>query len=295
MTRKMIEAARDCISKIKDLTPPESQIKEMFSLLSEIDRLSEICNHEGPSGLQLEADGLPEDTPYEIIFKESIQLWLNGSGIDEASDHAADRYFKINPSGYDAAIYFAAVFGVRCILKDLCSYSFIDETLQYLLPEGWRWVEEDEKENDAHKDDKDWFPILHSHRREFIGDFKDEIYHRFDDVKICDLLPEKDPDSVETGKRIAAALPNYADGALQLIMKELTYPELEKALYVLPEEAEDRVVANINYWSISIIKGDCILNRNTVDPLDIRAAVSKFEEAINAYEGDKKLEAGYEN
>ena len=294
MTRKMLEATRDCIFKIKDLTPPEEQIKEMFSLLSEIDRLSEICNHEGPSGLRLEADDLPESTPYEKAFKESILMWLNGASIDEASDHAADRYFEMNPSGYDAAICYAAVFGVRSILKDQHSYGFIDETLQYLLPDGWRWREEDEKADKAHKDDKDWFPLLHSHRKEFIGDHKDEIYHRYDDVKICDLLPKKDPDSVKIGKRIAAALPDYADGALQLIMKELTYPEIEKALYVLPEEAGDRIVANINEWSISIIKGDCILNKDTVDPVDIQAAVAGFEEAVKAYNGDKTLEAEYE-
>ncbi len=296
MTRKTFEAARDCASKINGLTPTEEKIHEMFSFLSMIDRLAEICEWEGPSGLLLEADSLPANTPYEKTFKESVYMWLNGSDIAEASDHAAERYFADNPVGYDAAIYFASVFSVGNILNGELSYSFIDQALQYLLPDGWRWREEDEKEAEAHKDDKDWFPLLHSHRKTFIGEprLDDKIQHRFDDVRVCDLLTSKDPLSEEIGRRIADRLPDYADGALQLILKELTYPELEKALYVLPEEAEDRIISNINSRWIPIIKGDCILNKDTVNSIDIRKAVTKLENALNDYTGDPALEAGYE-
>ncbi|MCR5735760.1 MAG: hypothetical protein K6G22_14225 [Lachnospiraceae bacterium] len=35
MTKKTLKAACDCISKIKDQTPTEAQIKEMLSFLSE--------------------------------------------------------------------------------------------------------------------------------------------------------------------------------------------------------------------------------------------------------------------
>ncbi len=297
MTRKTFEAARDCASKIKGLTPTEEKIKEMFSFLSMIDRLAEICEWEGPSGLRLEADDLPENTSYKKAFKESIYMWLNGSGAAEASDHAAERYFSDNPAGYDAAIYFAAVFSVSNILNGELAYGFIDQALQYLLPDGWRWSEEDDKEAEAHKDDKEWFPLLHSHRKAFIGDHghDDEIQHRLDDIRICYLLTSKDPLSEDTGRRIADRLPDYADGALQLILKELTYTDLEKALYVLPEEAEGRIISNINSRWIPTIKGDCILNKDTVSSIDIRVAVSKLEDAFNAYQGSLDLEAAYED
>ena len=91
MTRKTFEAARDCASRIKDVTPPESKIKEMFSFLSMLDRLGEICEWEGPGGLRLEAENLHVNAAYEKTFKESIYIWLNGAGIDEAAHHAAAR------------------------------------------------------------------------------------------------------------------------------------------------------------------------------------------------------------
>lgn len=295
MTRKIFEAERDCISKIKDLAPMEAKIKEMFSFLSVVDRLCEICNWEGPSGLKLEAGNLPEATAYEKTFKESIYMWLNGADIDKASDYAADRYFEENPAGYDAAIYFAAVFSVANVLNGELAYGFIDQALQYLLPVGWRWREEDEKESEAHKDDKDWIPLLHSHRKTFLGDPKEEVQHRFDNIKVCSLISTKDQSAEAIGKRIADRLPDYKDGALQLILKELTYPDLEKALYMLPEEAEDRIISNLDSHWIPIIKGDCILNKDSVSSIDIRVALKKLEEAINAYDGDFDLEAEYEN
>ncbi len=295
MTRKTFEAARDCTYKIKGMTPTESQIKEMFSFISVMDRLSEICEWEGPSRIKIEADILPGDTAYEKAFKEGVYRWLDGAGIDEASDHVADKYFEENPAGYDAAIFFAAVFGVGNILKGKHSFGYIDHALQYLLPDGWRWHEEDEKEAEAHEDDEDWYSFGHSHREAFIGDPEEEIRHRFDDIKICNLIADKDPVSKEIGKKIAERLPEYKDGALQLIMKELTYSDLEKALYVLTEEAEDTIMSNIGSCSIPIIKGDCILYKDMVSSSDIRVAVEKFEEAINAYDGDIALEAGYED
>ncbi len=297
MTRKTFEAARDCASRIKDVTPPESKIKEMFSFLSMLDRLGEICEWEGPGGQRLEAENLPVNTAYEKTFKESIYMWLNGASVDEAADHAAARYFVDRPTGYDAAIYFAAVFSIIGILKGELPYSFIDMALQYLLPDGWRWREEDEKEQEAHKDDDDRHLLLHSHRKDFIGDHShnDEIHHRLDDVRICNLLSEKDPVSEESGRRIAKKLPHYGNGALQLILKELTYHDLEKALYVLPEEAEDRIISNIGLHWIPVIKGDCILNKDSVSTTDIRVSISKLEEAINTYNGDFSLEAEYED
>lgn len=293
MTRKTFEAARDCISRIKCLMPTENEVKEMFSFLSMIDRLSAICNWEGPTRIRMEAGNLPGDNAYEKAFKEGIYMWLEGSGIDEASDHVADRYFEENPVGYDAAIFFAAVFGIGKVLKGEASYVYIDKALQYLLPDGWRWFEEDDRESEDHKDDKDWVPLIHSHRAAFFGDQEEDIRHRFDDIMICDLITEKDQASVEIGRRIADRLPEYKDGALQLIMKELTYMDLEKALYVLPEDAENRIMSNLSSYCIPIIKGDCILFKDTVSSTDIRDAVGKFEDAINAYEGDFALEAGY--
>lgn len=295
MTRKTFEAARDCTAKIKNLTPTEAQIKEMFTFLSSTDRLAEICQWEGISGLTLEAGNLPETTSYEKAFKESIYMYLEGAGIIEASDHIADKYFIENPAGYDAAIFFAAVYSVSCLLKGELAYSFIDKALQYLLPDGWQWNEEDKKEADAHKDDKSWYSLLHSHRKAFIGEHREESQHRFDEIKICNLITEKDPVSEKIGKRIGEMLSNYKDGALQFIMKKLTYPDIEKALYVLPKETEDRIISNLSPFSITIIKGDCILNKDTISPIDIRNAVKRFEEEINAYDGDRDLEAGYAN
>ncbi len=292
MTRKTFETAHDCAVKIKVLKPAEEKIKEMFSFLSKMDRLSEICR-EGPSGLKLEADSLPENTAYEKAFKESISMWINGSGIDEASDHAADRYFEEKPTGYDAAIFFAAVFSVGSILSGETAYGFIDRALQQLLPDGWRWFEEDEKESEAHKDDKDWSQYMHSHRKEFLGDHYEEVKHRFDDIRICDLLIVNDETAINTGRRIADRLPEYKDGALQKILKELTYPELEKALYVLPEKAGDRIISNLSSFCVPIIKGHCILKKDSVDPGDIRKAVLRLEEAINSFRGDPALEADY--
>ncbi len=295
MTRKTFDAARDCTAKINGLTPTVGKINEMFAFLSKVDRLTEICNWEGPAGIKLEADGLPEDTAYERAFKESIYMWLDGAGIDEASDHAADKYFEANPSGYDAAIFFATVFSVGNILTGELAYGFIDKALQFLLPDGWRWREEDDKESAAHEDDDDWFPLAHSHRKTFLGDPQEEIQHRFDDIKICELLTIKDRYAEGIAKKISTRLPDYKDGALQLILKELTYPDLIKSLYALPEEAEDRIISNISDRTVLIIKGQCILNKDTVNSFDIRAALIKFEKAINAYDGDPALEAEYDN
>ena len=295
MTRKTFEAARDCTSKIKGLTPAIEKIMEMFSFLSKVNRLSELCRWEGPSGIRIEADSLPEKTEYEKAFKESIFMWMGGSSVDRSSDHAADRYFEADPSGYDAAIFFAAVFSVGNILTGELSYSFIDKALQLLLPDGWRWSEEDERESDAHKDDKDWSPLLHSHRKQFLGDPEKEIQHRFDDIKVCDLISEKDDIAEKIGSRIADRLPEYKDGALQRILEELTYTELERSLYVLPEKSEDRIMSNLSSRCIPIIKGHCILKKDSVSATGIRAAVDRFEEALNSYSGDPGLEAEYED
>ncbi len=294
MTRKTFEAARDCILKIKDVTPDEAKIKEMLSFLSAMDRLSEICSWEGPSGIRLEADHLPENTFYEKIFKESVQMWLDGAGVDEASDHAADRYFEADPAGYDAAICFAAVYSAASLLKDELAYSFIDDGLQYLLPDGWRWVEEYKKEEDAREDGGDRNFSERANRGFYLGRHEEETEHRFDDIIISELLPVKDPASEEIGKRIAERLPDYKNGALQLILKELTYQDLEKALYALPKEAEERIMSNLGPKCIRIIKGDCILNKDTVSLPDIRASLRMLEEAIDAYDGDPALEAEYD-
>ena len=294
MTRKVFEAAHDCTSKIKGLTPDEDKINEMFSFLSKVDRLSEICDREGPSGIMVEAPNLPETTDYEIAFRESIHMWMNGSSIDESSDHAAKRYFEVNPSGYDAAIFFAAVFSVGCILTGRSSYAFIDHALQFLLPDGFRWREEDKKERDVHKDDKDWVPYKHDLRSIFLGDPMEEIQHRFDDIIVGNLITKKDETAEKIGRRIADRLPCYKDGALQLILKKLTYTDLEKSLYVLPKEAEDRIMSNIDSYSIPIIKGHCILNKDLVSSADTMEAISRFEEALDAYNGDPDLEAEYD-
>lgn len=295
MTKRTFDAAIDCTCKIKELSPTNDKVKEMLSFLSMMDRLCEICKWEGPSGIRLEVDNLPENTAYEKAFKESIYLWMNGSNTDEASDHVAERYFEENPSGYDAAIFFAAVFGVGKVLSGELAYGFIDQALQYLLPDGWRWREEDEKEEEAHKDDEDWFPLLQGHRKTFLGEPLEEIQHRFDDIAVYELITRKDALAFETGRRIADKLPHYKDGALQLILKELTYHDLVKLLYVVPEEVEARIVSNLDTHWISTIKGQCILNKDTVSAIDIRFAVKKLEEAIDAYDGDPSLEAEYEN
>lgn len=294
MTRKTFDAARDCTAKINGLTPTVGKINEMFAFLSKVDRLAEICNWEGPAGIKLEADGLPEDTAYERAFKESIYMWLDGAGIDEASDLVADKYFEANPSGYDAAIFFATVFSVGNILTGELAYGFIDKALQFLLPDGWRWREEDEKETAAHEDDDDWFPLAHSHRKTFLGDPTEDIRHRFDDIKVSDLVTIKDRYAEEIAGTIATRLPYYKDGALQLILKELTYRDLVKSLYMLPREAEDRIISNIHAYTIPIIKGQCILNKDTVNSFDIRASLIKLGEAMNAYAGDPDLEAEYD-
>ena len=132
MTRKTFEAACDCVSRISGLTPAQEKIEEMFSFLSLMDRLAEIGEWDGPSGIRVEAAGLPESTVYEKAFKESVCLWIDGADVTEAVDHAADRYFEENPSGYDAAIFFAAVFSLGNILRGEHSYGFIDKALQFV-------------------------------------------------------------------------------------------------------------------------------------------------------------------
>ena len=295
MTRKTFETLRDCASKMKGAAPDEVKIKEMFAFLSKVDRLARICRDEGPTGLRLEADSLAEKTSYERAFKESILMWMQGSSVDESSDHAADRYFEANPSGYDAVIFFAAVFSVAKIVTGEFACGFIDMGLQYMLPDGWRWEEEDEKEEELHKDDENWFQFAHSHRRKFLGDPDEEIRHRFDHIRICDLQLQKDDIAEGVGRKIADRLPEYKDGALQLILKELKYTDLAKSLYVLPKEAEDRIVSNLSSDCIPVIKGYCILNKDSVSATDTIAAICRFEEAINSYNGDPGLEAEYES
>ena len=295
MTRKTFEAALDCTSKIKGLMPTEEKIKEMLSFLSMIYRLATICDDEGPEGLMVEAELLPENTGYEMIIKECVHMWMSGVGVEGVSDHAANRYFEENPAGYDAAIFFAAVYSVANMLKGESGYGFVDNGLQYLLPDGWRWSEEDDKEEEAHSDEEDWF-LRPTHRDRFLGDtwkMKEELQHRFDDIKVCDLITNKDLTAVRAAERIADRLSDFRDGALQLILKELTYPELEKVLYVLPEKAENRIIDNLSSYCIPIIKGNCILFKDSVSSLDIRLALANFEDAINAYNGDPALEAGY--
>ncbi len=295
MTRRTFEAALDCTSKIKYLTPSEEKIKEMLSFLSMLERLSEICEWEGPSGIRVEAENLSENTAYEKIFKECVYMWMEGAGVDEVSDHATDRYFEENPLGYDAAIYFAVIYSVANMLRGESGYGFIDNGLQYLLPDGWRWREEDDKEEEAHKDEEGWL-LRPTHRDRALGDgwkMEKEVRHRFDDIKVCKLIANKDELAVKIARKIADRLPGYADGALQLILKELTNTDLVKILYVLPEEAEDRIVSNLSSCCTTIIKGSCILNKDTVSTIDIRFALANFEDAINAYNGDPALEAGY--
>lgn len=293
MTKKTFETVRDCTSKIKGLKPSENKIKEMFSFLSLVDRLAEICRWEGPSGIKLEVEKLPYGAEYEKLFRDSLYMWLNGSGIDEVSDYAADRYFAENPSGYDAAILFAAVYSAERILMGENGFEILDMALQFFLPNGWRWREENEKEREAHKDDKGWY-LQQGYREKFLGDPKEKIKHRFADVKVCELISEKDVMVDEIGRRIAGRLPGYKDGALQLILKELTYPDIEKVLYALPEEAGERIISNLSSFAVSIIKGQCILNKDLVSLEDIREAVTKLEESINTYDGDPALEAEYD-
>ncbi len=293
MTKRTFEAAIDSTSKIRDVTPTKEKINEMFSFLARINRLAEICSWEGPSGIMLEVDSFPENTAYEKTFKECLYMWLEGSGIDEVSDHAAERYFSENPLGYDAAIFFAAVFSIGNILIGEHAYGFIDCALQFFLPNGWRWREEDDKEADAHKDDESWFPIMHSHRKEFLGDPDEEIQHRFDDIKVCDLLPEKDDIALKIGKLIADKLADYKDGALQLILVELTYKDLENILYVLPKETEDRIMSNLSPRCATEIKGHCILKKDSISLTEILLALKSFIKAINTYHGNPYLEAGY--
>ena len=270
MTRKTFEALRDCTVRIKDITPSDEKRKEMYAFFSMIERLAEICRWEGQNGLKNEAAGLPEDKAYEKTFKESVCMWVDGAEVDEATDHAADRYFEDKPDGFDAAIYFAAVYSVRNILRGELAYGFIDQALRYLLPDDTKWREEN--------------PFDHY----------DETRRRFDDVRICDLIPHKDPSYTEIGRRIADKLPKYRDGALQLILKELTYTEFENALYALPREAEDRIISNVDPMYVAEIKGDCILNKDSVSPEDIRTAAAKLEEAIDAYTGDPDLDSEYD-
>ena len=294
MTRKVFEAAIDCTTKIKGFNPSEEQIKEMLSIISKADRLFEIGFFEGRFGVMLEAKGLSDLPVYERTLKEGIAMWFEGASIDEASDYAADRYFEEDPAGYDAAVYFAVVFCLGGILKGESSIDYIDGVLQYFLPDGWRWYEEDEKEKKAHEGDKNHAYSFGGHRHLFLGDNKKEIEHRFDDIKICDLITQKDQTVVEMGERIADQLTKYKDGTIQLIMKKLTYQSLAKALYALPPEAEDRIISNLSPETIAIIKTLCILNKDSVSSGYIQDAAKGFEEAINAYDGDPDLEAGYE-
>ena len=295
MTKREFEALRDCASKIKGIAPSEEKIRELFSFLSVVDRIAEIYKLEGASGIELEAPSLPENTSYERAFKESLCMWINGAGYDKATDHAADRYFEENPSGFDAAIFFAAIFSASGIFKEELAFGFIDLGLQHLFPDGWRWFEEDEKEKNAHKDEEGWYSFEHSHRDQFIGKAREGIEHRFDDIKVCSLIPLEDPDIKTAGKRVSEKIAGYGNGALQLIMKQLTYPELERALYALTEKAEDRVISNLSSHFIPIIKGQCILNKDTVGESEIREALAGFEQAIDNYSGDPLLEAEYED
>ena len=136
---------------------------------------------------------------------------------------------------------------------------------------------------------------MHSYREKFLGDPKEEIRHRFDDSKVSSLISKKDDLAEEAGKRTAERLTGFKDGALQFILKELTYTELERSPYAFPEDAEERIISNIDSYFVPVIKGQCILNKNVVSSAEIRAAVIKLEEAINAYSGDPALGAEYED
>ena len=296
MTRMMIEALSDCTSKISGLTPGEDQIRQMYSVFSLIDRLSEICSNEGPSRIKLEIYNLPETTDYERIFKECLEKWLGGASVKEVTDYATDKYFEAAPAGFNAAIYFASIYGVTSLLKGVSSYDIIDYNLQYLLPEKYRWAGGKDNENDENEDVERWHSLSDIHiEGNKIVDPMDEIRHRFDDVMICDLVAEKDHTSELVGKRIADMIAGFNDGALQLILKELTYPELEKALFAVPKSVEKRIMSNLSSRCIPIIKGDCILEKDSLNWIEVRVAVLQLEEAIKNYKGDPELEAGYED
>ena len=63
---------------------------------------------------------------------------------------------------------------------------------------------------------------------------------------------------------------------------------------MLPEEAENRIISNLSDSCIPVIKGNCILNKDSIDPGDIKFAVMRFAKAMKAYDGDRSLDAGYE-
>ena len=95
------------------------------------------------------------------------------------------------------------------------------------------------------------------------------------------------------GKLIADKLADYKDGALQLILVELTYKDLENILYVLPKEAEERIMSNLSPRCITEIKGHCILKKDSISLTEILLALKSFCKAINTYHGNPYLEAGY--
>ena len=64
---------------------------------------------------------------------------------------------------------------------------------------------------------------------------------------------------------------------------------------MLLKDAEDRIVSNLSSDCIPVIKGYCILNKDLVNATDTVAAICRFEEALNSYNGDPGLEAEYES
>ena len=206
MTKKAFEVVRDCTAKISDRKPSEEKLSEIFTFLSEIDLMSEIIENERSAGICYAIDSLPEDKPYKKIFKSCLQQWSGGMDAAYISDHAADMYMKADPEGYDSLLYFAAVWSIAGILKGEWSFSIIDSALQYRLPDGWRWYEEDYKDEEAHKGDKDWYPFMHSHRKAFLGDSKEKRCHRYDDIKVGSLISEKEGIAVNKGIRVAEKL-----------------------------------------------------------------------------------------
>lgn len=294
MTEKMFEMTKDCMKKISGVVPSEDKREEMFSLLGQLDRSAEIDSWEGPNGLRIEIDNWPDKSLPERILKETVKKWLSGMTVEEVSDFAADKYMEADPQGYDAAICFAAAWGARSLIIDEHPYSFIDQILQNLLPDGYRWTEEDAKEEESHKDDESWFGFLNGGRKTFIGEVGDEIFYRFDDIKIGSLV-DMDDVTESLGRSVSEKLLGFHDGALQEILRKLTYIELENTLFALTREAEDRIFSNIDKYHHSKLKGDCILKKDNMSILDIRVSLNLLQKALDSYDGDPLMEAGYDD
>ena len=293
MTEKVFEVTRDCIKKLSGVVPSVSEREEMLSFLRLLDRTAEIDDDEGVNGIKIEIGNWPKEKLYEKIFKEAVLKWLSGSSIADACDLAATLYLKADPKGYQAAICFSAVWSIKYILTDDLPYAFIDRIFQYLLPDGYRWEEENEKEKAAHKDDENWYTFMHDHRKELIGEESVEVCHRFDSIKISRLI-DVDEMTRSLGKEVSEKLLCFGDGAIRLIMKNMNLHDFENSLFAVTDEAEERIFSNISTNDHAKIKGGCILKKDKLSPSDIRIALTKFKDAITAYDGDPLLEAEYD-